>query len=940
MSTRSVILCSHVRGALSAMKRLAQRLSDHITPAKAICLALLFTPLWGLWWQHPDAWVQDYWIFPLAITFLSDKSLAGFGYTFVCFFAFVSFVLLTFIRPAAVRVPLMVGMLIGWGFELFILDINGTLSSQNLLMTLWQERATGPDVVGGYATEILRNTAAVAILGMVLCAPPARCFSVSGIFGVLPIVSVVMVAGTIVHSKGDTQVFPIPFGAFANTAILGWSESDHASSVHPLSRNVAINRDVKVEGSVSPLFNKIVVIMDESVRGDYISLNDPAIKTTPFLSGTDNLINFGVAMAGANCSSNARMMFRFGMRQSDLPNGWDQAVRKPTFWQLAHGAGYKTVYIDAFAGPLEYHSGSSLVEKRLIDSKINILDSRAYLRDHKAVDKLVEVLKNEEPAFIYLDKFGVHSPYATKYPPDFRVFPTPAGSELADREVMVAHYRNAIAWSVDEFFKKLLPAVDLSKTLIIYTSDHGQSLLQGGYKQTHCSVGGNVHPGEAYVPLFAVTLEPEFKRRLANGAALGSGRFSHFEVFPTLLLAMGYDAGWVAKTYGPSLMETPAPDRKFLIGFPYLQPQMISEAERAWVLVKDTTSVSALEAFIRRFGDTPYGGVATARIEERKKPRIAAAKLETSELAGANATGKRGEDEARANAEVERKRLAILQRGDERKPAEAVGKRDDAVGSTLQPGSVFRDCPECPEMVALPAGDFIMGSPESEEGHQANEEPRRNVTIAKPFGVGKFEVTFAEWAACAADGGCASNKNPNDEGWGRGKRPVLWVSWDEAKEYVAWLSRKTGKTYRLLTEAEWEYGARGVTTASASHAPFSAGATISTDQANYDGNATYANGTRGVDRQKTVEVGSFPANAFGLHDMHGNVWEWVEDCYKDSYHGAPTDGSAVASTDCGLRVLRGGSWYGIPQGLRSAYRDGDRPDNRGNTSGFRVARTL
>src|SRR5262249_29624586 len=170
---------------------------------------------------------------------------------------------------------------------------------------------------------------------------------------------------------------------------------------------------------------------------------------------------------------------------------------------------------------------------------------------------------------------GVHFPYSTKYPPEFHKIPTPAGSEALDREAMVAHYQNAILWSVDEFFRKLLPMIDLSKTLIVYTSDHGQSLLQGGYKQTHCSTTSKVYPGEAYVPLFAITSLPEFRRLLNNGAAHGFGRFSHFEIFPTLLMAMGYDAGWINKIYGPSLMDSPAQDREFMIGSPGFQPMMI-----------------------------------------------------------------------------------------------------------------------------------------------------------------------------------------------------------------------------------------------------------------------------------------------------------------------------------------------------------------------------
>jgi formylglycine-generating enzyme required for sulfatase activity len=213
-------------------------------------------------------------------------------------------------------------------------------------------------------------------------------------------------------------------------------------------------------------------------------------------------------------------------------------------------------------------------------------------------------------------------------------------------------------------------------------------------------------------------------------------------------------------------------------------------------------------------------------------------------------------------------------------------------------------------MVVVPAGEFVMGSPESEKGRNKDEGPQRKVTFAQPFAVGKFEVTFAQWDACVAEGGCTHK--PGDESWGRGRRPVINVSWDDAKQFVAWLAKKTGKPYRLPTEAEWEYAARGVTRASDPHTPFSTGATINYKQANYDANFKYGSGPQGLYRQKTLDVGSLPRNAFGLHDMHGNVWEWVEDCYRDSYMGAPTDGSAVTSGDCGLRVLRGGSWNYYP----------------------------
>ena len=247
----------------------------------------------------------------------------------------------------------------------------------------------------------------------------------------------------------------------------------------------------------------------------------------------------------------------------------------------------------------------------------------------------------------------------------------------------------------------------------------------------------------------------------------------------------------------------------------------------------------------------------------------------------------------------------------------------------------FRDCANCPEMVVVPSGSFMMGSPSHERGRSEREGPVHLVTIAVPFAVGVYEVTFAEWDACVAAGGCGGYR-PDDEGWGRGRRPVVNVSWDNAQSYVEWLSGRTGHRYRLLSESEWEYAARAGTTG-----PFHTGSTISTDQANYDGRFVYEPGREGVFRVQTLPVGSFPANGFGLHDVHGNVSEWVQDCLNRSYTGAPSDGSAWESGNCSFRVLRSGSWSGIPRGLRSANRGWNNlAGYRYYYYGFRVARTL
>jgi formylglycine-generating enzyme required for sulfatase activity len=245
----------------------------------------------------------------------------------------------------------------------------------------------------------------------------------------------------------------------------------------------------------------------------------------------------------------------------------------------------------------------------------------------------------------------------------------------------------------------------------------------------------------------------------------------------------------------------------------------------------------------------------------------------------------------------------------------------------LRTGETFKECvsvsKRCPEMVVVPAGEFMMGSP---DGKGADEEhPQHKVTIAKPFAVSRFELTFDQWDACVAYGGCAP---VGDSSWGRGTQPVINVSWSDAQHYVAWLSRLTGQRYRLLSEAEWEYAARAETTTVY---------TSGDDEESLGQHAWYIKNSN----SRPHPVGEKKPNAFGLFDMHGNIWEWTEDGWHHGYLGdPPTDGSVWQGRDASRRVLRGGSWISDPDNLRSAFRYWLNPDVRITGIGFRVARTL
>lgn len=272
---------------------------------------------------------------------------------------------------------------------------------------------------------------------------------------------------------------------------------------------------------------------------------------------------------------------------------------------------------------------------------------------------------------------------------------------------------------------------------------------------------------------------------------------------------------------------------------------------------------------------------------------------------------------------------------------------NNALAADPAAGSTFRDCPACPEMVVVPAGEFVMGSTLAESGH-TDEKPQHTVRFAQPFAVGKFEVTFDQWDACTAAGRCPKAK---DDGYGRDKYPVINISWTDAKAYVEWLSEVAGKPYRLLSEAEFEYAARAGTQTPWfwGDAADSWGSRLACEYANTHDEAgkeahpnyVWSHHQCNDGYGENAPTGKYKPNAFGLHDMIGNVREWIEDCQQHGYEGAPTDGSVRAhSGTCEERMTRGGAWIDGPSSSRSAYRYSEPENLRNYKVGFRVARTL
>lgn len=245
------------------------------------------------------------------------------------------------------------------------------------------------------------------------------------------------------------------------------------------------------------------------------------------------------------------------------------------------------------------------------------------------------------------------------------------------------------------------------------------------------------------------------------------------------------------------------------------------------------------------------------------------------------------------------------------------------IGAELKTGDVIQDCDVCPKMVLVPAGKFVMGAVKGKK----REKPAHEVTIPEPFAISKYEITWDEWKACIADGGCTHE--PDDHKWGRGNRPIINIKWEHANNYVKWLTKKTGHTYRLATEAEWEYAARAGTSTN-----YWWGDKLKKNYANCRKCGTKWSG------KKSAPVGSFPPNPWGIHDMHANIWEWTADCWNPNHDGAPDDGSVRSEGECAKRVVRSGSWYYYPKLAHSQSRDKFAADLFSYNIGIRTVREL
>lgn len=406
------------------------------------------------------------------------------------------------------------------------------------------------DMVYLYGKQISKALLNSIILALAIGFTPLHFHALNWrILKLLPSIPYLLIIGIIYYSAGglelETAGMPSQFYNLSLATIFTANSAD-----------VPIKREVKIPLTEKSLAHHIVVIVDESIRGDFIDLNTNR-NTTPFLVSQDSLIaNFGLSVSGSNCSNASNAILRLGANPEKL--GRQKILENPSVWKYAQKAGFETTYMFAYNGPANYDNYMNQAEFELIDHYF-FIDSeiKPELWDNELAKNLIEVLKSPTPQFIYINKRGSHFPYATAYPEEETVFEPcmNANEVVSTRELLLNTYKNAIRWTVDGFFEKLIPEIDLKKTLLIYTSDHGQNLMDDGKYVTHCR---RISPtlNEAISPLFVMTQNVELLQKFRRTADSNYNKTSHFQVFPTVLAVFGYDEKPVKAIYYQNLFES------------------------------------------------------------------------------------------------------------------------------------------------------------------------------------------------------------------------------------------------------------------------------------------------------------------------------------------------------------------------------------------------
>jgi glucan phosphoethanolaminetransferase (alkaline phosphatase superfamily) len=486
--------------------------------------------------------------------------LVKFGFTFAACILAISIV--PFLRSDLVRISLAVVVAVGFAADQAMLEIFGHHFSLELSILAWVDRANAAVTLPEYQDILVRAVVAGILIAAAFVVRPPLPVTKDAI--AVPFVLFVLAGSSAVLWSSKFKNYSLP-------APMAWPSIVAATFYQTARDDKRPRREISDPAArvEQKRFRHVVFIVDESVRGDRLTINDKRWDTTPFLASRGSeLANFGVAVSGTNCSNTSRMLMRFGGQPRQLPDTSNRLMEKPTVWQYARNAGYKTIHLDPFRLLGSFHSGMSAIEAQSINEMISVAKLPMPEQDPAMAKLLPELLARSEPSFIYVNKNGAHPVFSMQYPQTLDYDPKGLDELPLDdkqREV-IRHYHKALKWSVDGFFKEAWPALLAPDVLTIYTSDHGLALFEGGFAATHCSIKQPA-AGEGMVPLFVVSGDPAVAAQFQRSIKQSAHAATHFDVFPTVLWALGYPQAWIEKTYSKPLIDPTRPrQRKFWIG--------------------------------------------------------------------------------------------------------------------------------------------------------------------------------------------------------------------------------------------------------------------------------------------------------------------------------------------------------------------------------------
>jgi lipid A ethanolaminephosphotransferase len=457
-------------------------------------------------------------------------------------------------------------MLAGYGTNFVALSIQGEPLSSHMLATFIQARQQAGLALGSYSKDVVIGIALVAALAPWLLKAPRPETSLGRWFLAVPALALGLTAMLIGQFTGRIEEFPSPVAVPVQAYF-----AHRESSVYLGPRDA-----LDYPGPVEPRVDKVVFVVDEGVRADYIQLNNETLDNTPFLvSARASLANFGIATSYSNCSTTARMALRSGARDADFPDPRERLLHQPALWQFAKKAGYRTVYLDSWLPMHRMHSMLTYDEPGYIDEWAGMPLDPYWDVDNRVAERLIEELNEPGPAVLFVEKLGLHTPFERNVPPSAEYVPGPAAVPHrnldAERAGHVRDYSVGVWWRVDQFFQRVLPAITRPGVLLIYTSDHGQALYEGGYDGSNCS-GRNAVKGEGLVPLFVFATDEATRQVFQAAAARSFNKAAHSDIFPTLLWAMGFDPVRVEPGYSGGLLAVPENrQRRFFVFSPFAE---------------------------------------------------------------------------------------------------------------------------------------------------------------------------------------------------------------------------------------------------------------------------------------------------------------------------------------------------------------------------------